>query len=266
MTEKKIEDVDNRSSPLNILNVNQLVVNQNIEVLEVFTCFETSNKYDIMNKHQERIYFAEEKSNCFFRHVCGYLRPFTITIYDNVGRDVIILHRSLRCCCCQKVTVEAPPGNTIGYIYQSCHPFLPKFKIKNEDKEDVMKIRGPCMLCKCFKNVNFNLLSLDEEILIGKISKKWAGFMTEVFTDANKFKIKFPYDLDVKMKAVLLGACLLISSALNSHHGFGIHIAKEASTRVSWKHSEFKILCLDENSGTVIENRGKKWLIQCDFL
>lgn len=47
---------------------------------------------------------------------------------------------------------------------------------------------------------------------VGKISKQWSGFVREAFTDADMFGISFPIDLDVKIKAVLLGACFLIVS------------------------------------------------------
>jgi hypothetical protein len=45
---------------------------------------------------------------------------------------------------------------------------------------------------------------------IGKISKQWTGFVKETFTDADNFGIYFPFDLDVKLKAVLLAALFLI--------------------------------------------------------
>lgn len=48
--------------------------------------------------------------------------------------------------------------------------------------------------------------------MVGKISKQWMGFVREAFTDADNFGIQFPLDLDVKMKAVMLGACFLIVS------------------------------------------------------
>lgn len=47
---------------------------------------------------------------------------------------------------------------------------------------------------------------------MGKISKQWAGLLREAFTDADYFGITFPMDLDVKMKAVMIGACFLIVS------------------------------------------------------
>lgn len=56
------------------------------------------------------------------------------------------------------------------------------------------------------------IYSRDGETKVGKISKNWAGLLREGFTDADVFGISFPMDLDVKMKAVMLGACFLIVS------------------------------------------------------
>lgn len=56
------------------------------------------------------------------------------------------------------------------------------------------------------------ILTLDEVSKIGKISKQWTGLLREAFTDADNFGIQFPMDLDVKMKAVMIGACFLIVS------------------------------------------------------
>ncbi|XP_054556726.1 phospholipid scramblase 1-like isoform X2 [Talpa occidentalis] len=154
--------------------------------------------------HQRFDLLKEEKCNCFLRQFCGSSRPFTMTIYDATGRDVITMHKAFSCGCCwnnyflQKLKIEAPPGETIGYIYQCFHPFWPMFKIKNEKKEDVMKIKGPCVISSCLKDLNFNVLTMDEERIIGNIS------------NADKFGIQFPFDLDVKIKALMLGASFLI--------------------------------------------------------
>lgn len=56
------------------------------------------------------------------------------------------------------------------------------------------------------------VLSRDGETQVGKISKQWSGALREMFTDADYFGITFPLDLDVKIKAVLLGATFLIVS------------------------------------------------------
>ena len=53
-------------------------------------------------------------------------------------------------------------------------------------------------------------MSPDGSTEVGKISKQWSGLLREAFTDADNFGISFPMDLDVRMKATLIGALFLI--------------------------------------------------------
>ncbi|XP_010978878.1 phospholipid scramblase 2 isoform X1 [Camelus dromedarius] len=196
--------------------IDQLLIHQQIELLEVLTGFETSNKYEIKNSLGQKIYFAAEDTDCCTRNFCGPSRPFTMRILDNMGREVITLERPLRCtsccfpCCLQEIEVYAPPGVPIGYVNQTWDLCLPKFTVQNERREDVLKITGPCIVCSCCADVDFEIKSLDDKYVVGKISKQWTGLVRELFTDVDNFGIQFPLDLDVKMKAVMLGACFLI--------------------------------------------------------
>uniref|UniRef100_A0A8C8YSM3 Phospholipid scramblase n=1 Tax=Prolemur simus TaxID=1328070 RepID=A0A8C8YSM3_PROSS len=196
--------------------INQVLIHQQIELLEVLTGFETNNKYEIKNTLGQRVYFAVEDTDFCTRNCCGPSRPFTLRIIDNMGKEVITLTRPLRCssccfpCCLQELEIQAPPGIPVGYVIQNWHPCLPKFTIQNEKREDVLKITGPCVVCSCCADIDFEVKSLDEQIVVGKISKQWSGLLREAFTDADNFGIQFPLDLDVKMKAVMIGACFLI--------------------------------------------------------
>lgn len=49
---------------------------------------------------------------------------------------------------------------------------------------------------------------------VGRINKQWGGLAREMFSDSDHFGISFPMDLDVKVKALLLGACFLIVSTI----------------------------------------------------
>lgn len=60
------------------------------------------------------------------------------------------------------------------------------------------------------------ILTIDEVSKIGKISKQWSGLMREIFSDSDNFGIQFPMDLDVRIKAVMIGACFLIVSEVPS--------------------------------------------------
>lgn len=55
--------------------------------------------------------------------------------------------------------------------------------------------------------------SLDGASNIGSIIRKWNGFLSTM-ANADHFEICFPLDLDVKMKAMIFGACFLIVSLL----------------------------------------------------
>ncbi|PNI78381.1 PLSCR1 isoform 2, partial [Pan troglodytes] len=145
--------------------IDQILIHQQIELLEVLTGFETNNKYEIKNSFGQRVYFAAEDTDCCTRNCCGPSRPFTLRIIDNMGQEVITLERPLRCsscccpCCLQEIEIQAPPGVPIGYVIQTWHPCLPKFTIQNEKREDVLKISGPCVVCSCCGDVDFEIKS-----------------------------------------------------------------------------------------------------------
>ncbi|KAK9403008.1 phospholipid scramblase 1-like [Crotalus adamanteus] len=189
---------------------------QKYEILELITSFETANKYEVRNRLGEMVYFAREENNFCVRNCLGTLRPFTMVISNNVGQQVIHLVRPFRCdgcccpCCLQELEIQAPPGLPVGYLQQLWHPFLPKFVIQNEAHRDVLKIIGPFITSACFGNVVFEVTALDEKTSVGKISKQWGGVLQEFFTDVDFLGISFPIDLDVKMKAVLLGAGFIL--------------------------------------------------------
>ncbi|KAF7663843.1 hypothetical protein LDENG_00198650 [Lucifuga dentata] len=199
-----------------LTQIDQILIHQKVELLEAFIGFETNNQYEIKNSLGQKIYKAKEKNDCCTRNCCGSLRSFDMKIKDNMDREVIRLIRPFRCvscwcpCCLQEMEIQAPPGTTIGYVKQDWHPFIPKFSIQGANKETVMKLEGPCFACNCCGDVNFELKGKDGGNPIGRISKQWSGLLKEVFTDTDNFGIQFPLDMDVKMKAVLMGACFLI--------------------------------------------------------
>lgn len=67
-------------------------------------------------------------------------------------------------------------------------------------------------LRKRIPHVFLQVKTRDESRGVGRISKQWSGLLKEIFTDTDNFGIQFPIDLDVKVKAILLGACFLIVS------------------------------------------------------
>jgi len=196
--------------------VDQLIIKQQVEILEAFTGFETENKYKVLNSLGQDVFYAKEDTDCCTRQCCGPGRPFEMKILNNQVQEVLHLVRPLRCqaccfpCCLQELEVHSPPGTIIGTVEQKWSIFHPKFVIKDENGEPILNLTGPFCVCECYSDVDFILTSVATDEIIGKISKQWSGLGKEVFTDADNFGINFPLDLDVKVKATLLGATFLI--------------------------------------------------------
>ena len=207
-----------------LATLDQLLIKQKIEVLEVVVGFETVNKYEVLNSIGQSVYKAEEDSECCNRFCCGSGRGFDMMLTGNEGQEVIHLQRPLRCqdccfpCCLQEMEVSSPPGTVIGSISQQWSIFHPKLLIKDCLGHPVLRIEGPCMTFSCCgSDVDFKVVSVETGEQIGKISKQWTGLAKEMFTDADNFGITFPLDLDVKVKATLLGALFLIDFMYFEH-------------------------------------------------
>lgn len=197
--------------------LDQLLVNQTVEMLEVFTGFETTNKYVIKNSIGQMVYYAREESDCCVRNCCGPRRKLELRIVDNVSRQVIHIKRRFACqsCLCpcwlQKIEVSSPPGVAIGYVEQNWNPVFPSFTVKDSSDEPVLTIKGPFWTSSCCcRDVKFRIMSANGSVKVGKIYKQWSGMAKETFTDADNFAITFPMDLDVRIKAVILAATFLI--------------------------------------------------------
>nr|XP_006202905.1 phospholipid scramblase 2-like [Vicugna pacos] len=205
--------------------IDQIQIHQQIELTDVLTSHETNNKYEIKDNFGQCIYFAAEDTTFCTRCCYGSFRPFIIKILDLKGQEIITLKRPLRCtsccfpCCLQEIEVHTPHGVPIGYVTQTWHPYLPKFTIQNENKMDILRIIGPCLVCNCCGNVDFKIKSLDGKNVVGKISKQFTRIMREMFTHYSNYGIQFPSDVDVKIKAVIIGTCFLLDFMFYENNG-----------------------------------------------
>ncbi|OBS56982.1 hypothetical protein A6R68_11893, partial [Neotoma lepida] len=83
-------------------------------------------------------------------------------------------------------------------------------RITDNSGREVITVNRPlrCNSCWCPCYLQ-EVKTVDEKLTIGKISKYWSGFVNDVFTNADNFGIHVPADLDVTLKAAMIGACFL---------------------------------------------------------
>ncbi|KAG5331950.1 PLS2 scramblase, partial [Acromyrmex charruanus] len=196
-----------------LMDLEYLFVNQKIELLQAFTGWETKNKYVITNNRGELIFYMAEESGICWRLCVGKYRSCEFFIYDKNQHEVLRMIRPFRCdgCCCPCYlqVLEVYSGNTLlGSVTQEWSLWRPKFYVRDASGQPVLMIKGP--LIRFCIDVIFKVKSMDEKHRVGMIRKHWSGFAREMFTVSDMFGIHFPRDLDVKIKAVLLGACILI--------------------------------------------------------
>ncbi|XP_012861570.2 phospholipid scramblase 4 isoform X1 [Echinops telfairi] len=200
-----------------LAQLDSLQVLQHLEPLELMTHFETNNRYDVKNNLGQMVYIVNEDTDDFTRNAYRTLRPFILRVTDCMGREVMTMQRPFKCTCCcfccrtarQEMEVQCPPGVTIGYVKERWNLCRAVYSIQNEKKENVMGVRGPCSTYGCGSDSVFEIKSLDGVSNIGNIIRKWNGLISAM-ADADQFDINFPLDLDVKMKAMIFGACFLI--------------------------------------------------------
>ncbi|XP_016101683.1 phospholipid scramblase 2-like isoform X2 [Sinocyclocheilus grahami] len=188
--------------------IDQILIHQKIECIKILSGFESNNQYEIKNGIGQDIYHAKEESDCFIRNLFGPAHGFKMHIKDSMDQEVIQLHRPMRCFP-QEIEVQAPPGVIIGYVKQEWS-FLPKFTILGPNNEVLLKIQGPFLPFNCCGDIDFEVKGGFGEQSFGRITKQQSVLLKKCISDASNFSIQFPLDMDVKMKAVLLGACLFI--------------------------------------------------------
>lgn len=199
-----------------LVSVDQLLVHQQLQIFEIFLPYEQQNKYVVKNTMGQFIFLAVEESDLASRCCCGSGRPFEMSVLDYRNVEVMRFFRPLRCdlccfcCCLQEMQVQAPPGTIVGSIRQRWSVLFPKFSVLDSSGREVLRVGGPFITSACCNDVVFDIFSPDGRTKLGAISKNWTGALREAITDIDNFTVFFPMDMDVKIKAVLLGLVFLI--------------------------------------------------------
>jgi len=179
-----------------------IYVKQKIEMLEAITGFETENKYYITDTRGSIIAEAREGSSWVARYFLKSMRPFTMSVSDNSGDDLMLIDRPFTFFL-HRFEVKDGRNIKIGTVERKFSLLNKNYEIKDSTGRTILTISSPIWspwTFKLFKN----------EMQIGDIKKKWSGLFKESLTDADNFAVTFPKSYEGDEYKLILAAVLLI--------------------------------------------------------
>ncbi|XP_053574398.1 phospholipid scramblase 3 isoform X7 [Bombina bombina] len=109
-----------------------------------------------------------------------------------------------------QLQVFGPPGMLLGYIDKEWASFNSSFNILTALGQPSIKVKGPGWGGAFMSDVHFQVMTLDGSAPLGVITRVWRGVRKEFFSVNDNYKVQFPGDLDVKVKALLIACTFFI--------------------------------------------------------
>lgn len=183
-----------------------LMVHQKKEMLEVFTDFETKNRYEVLDPAGQTALYAAETGGGFLsaigRNFLKSKRPFTMHLAAPHGAIAYTLRRPWNWFF-SELHVHDASGQKVGMIDQKFALFARRFSVQGPSGEELAQLHGPF-----FRPWTFRIVRGDQQI--GVIRKKWSGLLKETFTDADSFGLELGPAMDPQLRTLSLAATFLI--------------------------------------------------------
>lgn len=165
---------------------NRLWVNQRFEAAELFG-FETRNKYQILDEQKHPVaYAAEQRKGAFgflLRQFLGHWFRFDIHFF-NASREVFLIASHPFRWYFTRIELTAPNGRYLGAIQKRFAIFTKRFDVENANGETLFKVASPIWRLWTF-------IFEHQGREVAAVRKKWAGALSEIFTDKDSFLVEF---------------------------------------------------------------------------
>ena len=169
---------------IDLANYKELVVRQTKEMLEIFTGFETANRYRVLTPEGEEAMFCYEESGMLSRQFMGSHRPLNLHVIDTKGQPVLNANRNFFWFF-SHLNVQDGSGASLGSLHRKFGMLNRKFALLDSGGRQIAGLTG-----SVFRSYTFTLNNAQGQEM-GRIVKKWGGIIKEVFTDADTFSIQF---------------------------------------------------------------------------
>ena len=166
---------------VDLTRYSELVIRQQIEQMEIFTPFETANRYSVHTSDGAQLMHAYEESGDMTRQFAGSRRPLSIHVVESDGAPVLHASRDFfwfR----SHLRVDAD-GRRIGALNR-VFGLGRKFALVDQNDREITRLTSGL-----FRPHTFVAQSAGGEI--ARVTKQWSGFGREMFTDADTFVVQF---------------------------------------------------------------------------
>lgn len=173
--------------------------------------FKFENCYKIFNDKGENIGAIKQKLSIGQKilriFVNKAMLPFVLEIKDSEDKLEATISRGWTFFM-SKIIIKNEQGNVIGIIKQKFKLLKPTFKIFDLSEKLIAEITGD------WKAWNFVIKDASNN-QIGTISKKWAGAVKEIFTNADKYNVNIDASFsNVENKIAILSGAITIDMVL----------------------------------------------------
>ena len=180
----------------------RLTVRQEVEMLQVFTGFETRNRYRVLDPNGQDVLYAYEESGTLSRMFLQSHRPLTLHIIDNSGRDVLIARRDFFWFF-SHLHFFSSEGREMGSMQRRFKLINRRFDL-TDPAGGLLHVDGPI-----FRPHTFWFRHSGGDL--AKITKRWSGLSREAFSVADNFEVEFSDStMPESMKWLILGAAFAI--------------------------------------------------------
>lgn len=189
------------------LQSHQLIkIKQRKEFLELLG-FETRNKYQITDRHDELIGFAAEQGKglfgLLFRQALGHWRTFEVHFFNSQRQVDFIAKHPFRWIF-HRIEVYSAQGQLIGSLQQRFGILTKKFDVLDSQDNVIAEMRSGFLRIWTFP------IKRDGKDF-AFITKKWGGLLKEMFLDADTFVLDYQEpSMTENVRKVLLAAAIFV--------------------------------------------------------
>jgi len=173
----------------------------------------------------QKLFVLHEDSACIMRQCCGPRRPLTLNaVFPEADPESDPLFQIIQpyrqgCCCCSPQTCigrammeVVVKGVSVGFIEEDCVcDCNVEYSVKDCNGQLLCRLKRFFCHCECSKKVPFHIFDANNEETGKAISKEFAGWLTEMFSDADTFLIQFPdFMQTVERRLLLIGMAMMI--------------------------------------------------------